>query len=287
MSVTLPLPLLEAIQSRTCVPFVGSRLSAMAGSPTWGELIQSLSLAAQGLPFTGRSAARKAKGAQASQGLPDPDDYLKEAQRAEATLGPYQYARVLQEQLRDRMERSSTHEAFEAIAATDYRGIVTTNYDRYIETAVTLHRRWTPPTFTCESLSSFATSLSPPEFFVFKLHGDLESPTSIVLTVHDYERLVYRDPYVGSFIREIYRNNTVLLIGYRLRDPDLHLIMRGLAPILQEDVRSVYALTSSSDAAEQSQLPGGSQINLIGMDPDNESGELIDALKSIQQLAPF
>jgi hypothetical protein len=287
MSVTLPPPLLEAIQSRTCVPFVGSRLSAMAGSPTWGELIQSLALAAQGLPFTDRSAARKIKGAQASQGLSDPNDYLKEAERAEATLGPYQYARVLQEQLWGQMERSSTHEAFEAIAATDYRAIVTTNYDRFIETAVTLHRRWTPPTFTCESLSSFTTSLSPPEFFVFKLHGDLESPTSIVLTVQDYERLVYRDPYVRGFIREIFGNNTVLLIGYRLRDPDLHLIMRGLAPILRGNLKSVYALTSRSDMAERSQLPGGDQIDLIDLNPDNESGALIDVLKSIQQSAPL
>jgi len=49
------------------------------------------------------------------------------------------------------------------------RGLITTNYDRLLETTVTQSRHWTPNTFTPESISSLATALHNPDFFIFKL----------------------------------------------------------------------------------------------------------------------
>src|SRR5207247_3282143 len=99
------------------------------------------------------------------------------------------------------------------------RGLLTTNYDRLLETTVTQVRHWSPPAFTPESISSLATALYNPDFFIFKLHGDISSAESIVLTTRDYDRLILRSPHVRSFLQAIFLNYTLLFIGYSLRDP--------------------------------------------------------------------
>jgi len=92
------------------------------------------------------------------------------------------------------------------VARTDCRGVITTNYDRLLETAMTLQRQWTPNSFTSENISTMATALYNPELFLFKLHGDIDAADSIVLTARDYDRLILRSPHVRSFLQAVFLN---------------------------------------------------------------------------------
>jgi hypothetical protein len=50
--VALPERLISAVKSQKCILFVGSVLSAMAGYPTWIELVEALVAAAKGTPYS-------------------------------------------------------------------------------------------------------------------------------------------------------------------------------------------------------------------------------------------
>ena len=61
-----------------------------------------------------------------------------------------------------------------------------------------------------------AVALYNPEFFIFKFHGDIGSPESIILTSRDYDRLILRNPHARSFLQADFLNYTVLFVGYSL-----------------------------------------------------------------------
>jgi hypothetical protein len=157
--------------------FVGSGLSSMAGYPTWAELVGLLVEAARKIPYARIGGLEE---------FEQKNDYFTLAEFARSSLGASQYTALLRDHLGKPCKPTAAHEL---IAATNYRGLITTNFDRLIETTITQSRHWTPSTFTPESIESVATALYNPDFFIFKLHGDIGSAGSIVLTNRDYDRL--------------------------------------------------------------------------------------------------
>ena len=94
-------------------------------------------------------------------------------------------------------------------------------------------RGWAPNSFTPEAISALAVALYNPEFFIFKVHGDIGSAESIVLTSQDYDRLILRSPHVRSFLQAVFLNYTVFFVGYSLRDQDFQLVLRELALVFE------------------------------------------------------
>lgn len=115
MPVILPDPLIKAARERKLVLFVGSGLSSRAGYPTWPQLIDRLVAEAERAPNARKEGldAIKARG-----------DYLMLAEFARVTLGAYNYTEILKEEVGHPLAPTAAHRL---IAATDYRGIITTN----------------------------------------------------------------------------------------------------------------------------------------------------------------
>jgi hypothetical protein len=177
--------------------------------------------------------------------------------------------------------------AHELIAKTDYRGLITTNYDRVIETAVTLNRGWAPNSFTPENIAALAVALYNPEFFIFKVHGDIGSAASIVLTSQDYDRLILRSPHVRSFLQAVFLNYTVLFVGYSLRDQDFQLVLRELALVFEGYTATHYALLPDVGAFETDHLLSRLNIRAIPYDSTAGHGMVTEALAELQQEAPY
>ena len=110
--------------------------------------------------------------------LPDPQqkDYFTLAEFARATLGAGQYSALLRDKLSKPVKSTPAHEL---IALTNYRGLITTNYDRLLETTLTQVRHWSPPTFRPESISSLATALYNPDFLSSSCTGTSARPRAL------------------------------------------------------------------------------------------------------------
>ncbi len=139
-------------------------------------------------------------------------------------------AQELREQLGDTVLSRFITEAFdpdaiipsrvqEYLSIVPFRGFITTNYDNLLERAyVNVMRHQLHPVLADAHTSLEQLLRRNP--FSLKLHGDLESPSSIVLAYRDYLRLV-SEPGFQALLDGIFSEFTVLMVGYGLADLDI------------------------------------------------------------------
>jgi len=105
-----------------------------------------------------------------------------------------------------------------------FRGIVTTNYDNLIELAYIENRKKIPKIFTNDDVLKGRDPLKE-KYFILKMHGDIEDPKSIVLSYRSYQNMMYNSPNFQGLIDRVFKNNTILLIGYGGLDPNIESII--------------------------------------------------------------
>lgn len=124
------------------------------------------------------------------------------------------------------------------LASLSFRIIITTNYDRLMESALTQLEKdpkvlvYNPgqevPT---EDISEDPDVERP---LIFKMHGDLDHRDSIVITDEDYitfvQRMSDKEPFhpIPQTVRYRMQRWPTLFIGYSLRDYNLRLLFRTL-----------------------------------------------------------
>jgi hypothetical protein len=274
MSVEIPEGLIDSVRARKCILFVGSGLSCLAGFATWPQLIDRLVAKAK------RSPNARLEGLEAMEAR---RDYLMLAEFARDTLGAWDYTQLLKKELDRPIPSSPVHRR---IAGTDYRGIITTNYDRLLETTVTQVRNWAPNTFTTNGIEAMGEALFNPGLFIYKMHGDILSPASIVLSTRDYDRMILRNPHVRSFLFGAVLNHTLLFVGYSLSDPDFNLLLRELTLMFENYVPVHYALLPDTGVFEREHLLRRMNIHVIPYHPADNHREVADVLRQLHDLAP-
>lgn len=124
-----------------------------------------------------------------------------------------------------------------ALAELKFPLVITTNYDQFFEKA--LIRADKSPLVSFYQKSSFTMTEDPGIFsaerpFLFKIHGDIKRPESVVVTDEDYIDFVLRmrdaDPYhpVPETFRYHFKVWPTLFLGYSLMDYNLRLLFKTL-----------------------------------------------------------
>lgn len=127
--------------------------------------------------------------------------------------------------------------ALKMLAQLPFKIFVTTNYDLLLDKALAEAGK-VPKVFTYSPKEDQVTGdyQDPKERepLVFKMHGDLNTPSSIVITDEDYitfvQRMSDKDTYhpVPQTIRYRMLSWPTLFVGYSLRDFNLRLLFRTL-----------------------------------------------------------
>jgi hypothetical protein len=104
-------------------------------------------------------------------------------------------------------------------------GIITTNYDELLEE---IFPDFVPYVGQDELL--FADSRGIGE--IYKIHGSVGRPESLVLTDKDYAAFNERNPYLAAKLLTTFVEHPVLFLGYRLDDPDVASILISIARVL-------------------------------------------------------
>lgn len=188
--------LAKLIEQGRLVPFMGSGVSATAGLPTWGELLELLAADLPDKPdpsgwFRGLSALDQAHVVRGNRGKTEFGQAVAKHTNAER----YGLAPIL-------------------LAALPTREAVTLNYDRLYETAA-LDADQPAAVLPFEPLQES-------QRWLLKMHGCVSHPESIVLTRGDYIDFRSHGATAASLAKAILMTKHLLFVGFGLSDDHFH-----------------------------------------------------------------
>ncbi|MBA2719661.1 MAG: SIR2 family protein [Chloroflexi bacterium] len=104
-------------------------------------------------------------------------------------------------------------------------GVITTNYDPLLES---VFPDFVPYVGQNQLLFSDPKGVGE----IYKIHGSITRPESIVLTEGDYSEFNARNPYLAAKLLTIFVEHPVVFLGYRLSDPNVTDILVSIARVL-------------------------------------------------------
>lgn len=211
------------------------------------------------------------------------DKLLMVAQEIEDTISKNDLTKYLRRIFLDRgLKPNDNHRSLVKIPFT---GILTTNYDTLIEGAYTVQNEGRlPVVLTQEDLDKIPNPLRLKDEFVFKIHGDINRPETIVLSSHDYQNLLFRVPAYRSFLETLFTVNTVLFIGFGLSDPDVDNMLERLAGIYSRTNDYHYALVSKNKFSEFEKKRLAMDKRILTIEYDNSDGRHTEVLEFLRHL---
>jgi hypothetical protein len=143
---------------------------------------------------------------------------------------------------------------YDVLANLDLPLYITTNYDRFMENALFKIPRKKPQSDFCkwsDKLNNFIEATNIPSVFddnqykpaeerplVYHIHGDIETPESMVLTERDYFEFVINlnkgdeKDTIPALIRRELATSSLMFIGYSLEDINFRAIFQGFLSFL-------------------------------------------------------
>ncbi|MEA1992010.1 MAG: SIR2 family protein [Thermodesulfobacteriota bacterium] len=185
----------EIVKNRLIV-FVGAGCSLSAGLPSWRELVDSLL----------KEYHIETKDT----------DLLRLASRIEREVGKLKLRESIAERLRTRPEIESP--LHDKLVRLDVNLFVTTNYDHLLED--TFRKSGYSPMVITDDKDVPAIDLGKKT--IVKLHGDMDSASSMVISKPDYTR--YKTSHKGfvEWLNATVAQNTMLFLGTSFDDPRLN-----------------------------------------------------------------
>lgn len=108
--------------------------------------------------------------------------------------------------------------ALKRISERNVSGIITTNYDKFIETLAPKYSVYaSQEDLIFSSVQGFAE--------IYKIHGSVDNPESIVITAQDYERFDRKAKYLAAKLLTIFVEYPVVFLGYSMSDANIRKIL--------------------------------------------------------------
>lgn len=234
--------LIEHLQAAPSAPFLflGSGFSRRyIGLPQWNELLRRfsnnssqfeyfLSSAAQNLPAVASLLAEdfhnrwwKDNEYEASRG--QWGSKMKDRTSA-LRLEICKYINSLTEK-----DQYTFHPAeVDALRGLNVEGVITTNWDRFIETIYSDYK-----VFVGQDELLFSNPQSIGE--IYKIHGCASQHNSLILTSEDYAQFSNKNPYLAAKLITLFVEHPIIFIGYSITDPNVRQLLRAIASVLTQE----------------------------------------------------
>lgn len=280
----IPAELVAAIRAGRCILFVGAGLSAQVlrstgtALPLWSQFLTELldwAIARQ-VRFWGDPEDIRAMIASG--------DLLAAAQELQERIGGTGVGDFLDGVFRDPAVTPSA--AHRLLPKIPFRAVLTTNYDTLVEGAYAIADRGRiPPVFTQEDLLFRPSPLRSSDFFVFKVHGHLDRPSSVVLGSRDYQDLLFRTPGYRQFLETLFATHTVLFIGFGGADPDLDNVFDRLASIFSRTLDRHFILLPAGrfNTTAKRRLALDRRLEVIEYMTDYSHSQVVEFLRELRR----
>ena len=113
------------------------------------------------------------------------------------------------------------------ISSKSLAGIITTNYDSLLENETDGYK-----TYVGQEELIFSAIQGWAE--IYKIHGSISNPESMVLTAEDYRLFQDHCPYLASKLMTIFMEYPIVFMGYSLNDPNVRLILESIVKCLSD-----------------------------------------------------
>lgn len=132
---------------------------------------------------------------------------------------------------------SETHDIISKIP--HFKSIITTNYDRLFETSYKNNG--------CLVLNeSNIPYINKDQTPIFKVHGDLSNPNSIIITKSDYNNFFKENSENNTYwtvVKERLSTNAILFLGYNLEDSNVSVIFDKISESLSENRKECFLVS--------------------------------------------
>jgi hypothetical protein len=236
--------LTDSIRDRECLIFLGAGASTVpdgeVGLPTGGILSEFLALECE---YPGA----------------DKTDFLRVCQYFELVQDGYRLRRAIIRKLSvPGLKPGKLHTL---IASLPLKVVLTTNYDRLMETAFQIAGK--SPVVAVYDIRNPSTqsidAASEEKPVVYKLHGTIDDHLSMLCTEDDVVQFLacvtQGDPPLLKSIKQLFENHTILFVGYGLKDWNIRAMIRAMRGSKRQGyVRSFALQRRSTDADWQQSL---------------------------------
>ena len=244
----IPVELLETLKREECVLFVGSGLSR--GLPDWKGLIKPLA---------------------DELGIATEGDLRIIAEYYKNEFGRSKLEKSIISQLQKDVPLTNTHEL---LADLPFRAVVTTNYDHLLEKAFS-RRNFIKIVDGREAPLARADQLP-----LIKMHGDLDDPSSMVITKTDYDKYAERHRALITYLLGFLISNNFLFVGFSLRDPNFDNIYVQMKSLFEKSQRKNYAIFKNPLKYEVKRLKS-MRIEVISI---REYGEIPETFEELAKI---
>ncbi|MCC0693079.1 SIR2 family protein [Clostridioides sp. ZZV14-6387] len=119
-------------------------------------------------------------------------------------------------------------EKFRKISKKSLSGIITTNYDLFLEENTDNYNSYIGQE---ELLFSNTQGIAE----IYKIHGCITNPKSIVINENDYIDFEKKSPYLASKLMTIFVEYPIIFMGYSLSDSNVRRILKSIIDCLSEE----------------------------------------------------
>lgn len=199
----------QALMRGKAAALIGSGFSVEAGLPTWSNLLEDSAAENLGIDIT------KEK------------DFVSIAQYIKNESGMTKLKYKIAQSLKNANAVPSSKHI--ELAQLPIHTFWTTNYDCLIENSL---RKIGKSVEVKVGANSLAKKSPNAEVLVYKMHGDISLPKSIVLTKDDYELYFHREELFREKLKSDLLDNTFMFVGFSFTDPNIMYIMGNLRVLL-------------------------------------------------------
>ncbi|MFO1227565.1 SIR2 family protein [Roseateles sp.] len=220
MTIKFNADLVDDVARRRVVLFVGagaSRWAKPAGGGSFKDWKQFLNHACS------RATNRRIQ--KIVRNLIDNQEYLLASELLKSNLSD-QWLSLLTAEFQQAAEISRLHKA---LIHLDPRLIVTTNFDKLIETAWGQDSGASYPTVVTAIESSIFRLFRDDEKYLIKLHGPIDSPQNIVFDTTSYQSSAFSNRYYVEMLATLLLTHTFLFVGFSMADPAVAMIVENAA----------------------------------------------------------
>lgn len=264
--------LLDDLARRKVVLFIGAGASKSArprgggAFKDWAEFLTDANLQVQDIKIQkiikGRIACK---------------DYLIASELLKSNLGE-KWERKITAEFQQAAETSRLHKA---LIDLGQRVIVTTNFDKLIETAWSDSLPERHPTVISAVDHKVFRLFRNDEPYLIKLHGTIDAPESIVFDKTSYQREAFANQFYRDLIGTLLLTHTFLFVGFSMDDPAVSAVVESHAYRFA-DSRPHYIFTSGkSDSSIDDLSRTLRKLFVIRYSPNNGHVALVEAIEQM------
>jgi hypothetical protein len=272
--MTIPRQLITYLNSGKCFALVGSGPSTAMGYPSWKEMAE------QAVAIAGGKTPSPTD-ARALQSLIAQEDYPEVFERAAHLLGGVQP--LLGRLKKSFAPKNEIGKAYEYLARWPFRCYLTTNFDD--EIVAHLHRLGQHFTTLRNVQADLAQITSNSSRLLLKLHGDLDTPSDIVLTTSQYTSFETGGAraYFRGKLTSIFQMVPVVVIGHSMSDRNLRLVLQSARESASPE-KPTYVIVADALETDITKYQREFNIHLLSYrNPDKTHANLLYTLRQIDR----